>query len=261
MIWWSESERKVSGGLGAAEALTVDRRAGETDCIDDSSLWRTGAVAAPRCKLRVSEGGSAEWHEDRRLGSHRPESTASAILIDQLTTRTHTRTRSVSLTLQSNMPHNRSSLGNQLYFSEAVKVNQIYGTVDLIILISGQHPDSFLLTWQHFSYVFSMTNGPLSLQHGVSLLVAPLVFYFRRPFSGSDYAHAGPLEATFMCLRRWDHTSAGALLCLFAVGRFLATQSWCILSSGINRESARHYVSRAIYLRFLLFSLQQRSCK
>lgn len=122
MIWCSESESKVSGGLGAAEALTVDRRAGETDCVDDSSLWRTDAVAAPRCKLRVSEGGSAEWHEDRRLGSPSPESTASAILIDQLMTWTHTRTRSVSLTLKSNTPQNRSSLGNQLYFPEAVKV-------------------------------------------------------------------------------------------------------------------------------------------
>lgn len=76
------AEVKGFGGLGAAEALTVDRRAEETDCIDDSSLWRTGAVAAPRCKLRVSEGGSAEWHEDRRRRvSQRTESTASAILI------------------------------------------------------------------------------------------------------------------------------------------------------------------------------------
>lgn len=83
----------------AAEALTADRRAGETDCVDDSSLWRTGAVAAPRCKLLVTEGGSAEWREDRRLQvTQRPESApASAILISGRFGRAHIHTHAVCL--------------------------------------------------------------------------------------------------------------------------------------------------------------------
>lgn len=75
------AEVKGFGGLGAAEALTVDRRAEETDCVDDSSPWRTGAVAAPRCKLRVSERGA--WNGMRTGGpeSVREPRARSAILI------------------------------------------------------------------------------------------------------------------------------------------------------------------------------------
>lgn len=36
-------------------------------------------------------------------------------------------------------------------------------------------------------------------------------------------------KRTFVCLRRWDHTSAGGSPCLFAVGRFLHIRSWYFL--------------------------------
>lgn len=97
--------------------------------------------------------------------------------------------------------------------------------------------------------LFSLTNGSFWLQRGVPHLNrSSLALYFRRRFSGSDYAHAGPLEATFMCLRRWDHTSTGVLLRPFAVGRFLTAQPWCVLSPWYHRESGFHYVSCAFFM-------------
>lgn len=142
------AEVKGFGGLGAVEALTGDR---ETDCTDDSWLWRTGAAAAPRCKLRGSEGGSAEWHEDRTESVRGPRALRRRYWsADDLSAHTHVRThtRSDSGTAQSNMSEYRGTLGNQLYFSEPEKVAfRLVNYRRFNSINSGRHPGSFLLTW------------------------------------------------------------------------------------------------------------------
>lgn len=83
------------------------------------------------------------------------------------------------------MSEYRGTLGNQLYFSEPERVAfRLVNYSRFNSINFGQHPDSFLLTWQPPPPpVFSMTNGSSWLQHGVSLSVVPL----RRSISGDAF--------------------------------------------------------------------------
>lgn len=143
MSWKWESRRcwgqSIRWPRWAAEALTAARRAGETDCADDSSPRRTGAAAAPRCKLLVTEGGSPEWREDRRhRATQTPESPPAPVIPTSWRfERARGHTHAVILRCR-NQIWNRGDLMKLFYFSEGANIVFIISALYLLILDTGQ---------------------------------------------------------------------------------------------------------------------------
>lgn len=58
-----------SGLLGCQRAVAVELEAAqgaeETNCADDSPVWRTAAVVSVGCKLLVMKGGSTDKRHEQ----------------------------------------------------------------------------------------------------------------------------------------------------------------------------------------------------